>query len=573
MNNYKEVSEFVHKLTTTKLDCGQNIRELTHYQGVSLWWFAQFNLIEFLLKMPENESDFISKELRFQNYISALPYIFMKIANLSFDLTRKLFLKAALFIYRKKNISHGHISSKKILFTSQDLMWRQVKNYETKKMRKSDAFFDSLIKMSNEQKNFELISVYPFIKYVYPFKSIKKSVETLLEKLKSWNISHIPLNLFWDLKVDQNENLAAKNFHKKWGILKNDEKFKQICGFNQTDLYDLIYKKMKFFFLILFPYAVKRIEMASNLLKKQSPDLVLLINEYGIFERSLLIAAKNKSIPTLAMQHGNITPQHQGYMFHPEDISQDGSIRSPYCHLPDRTTLFGPYFKQILSDISAYPPESLTVIGNPRYDILVSIKRNYSKQDVLNEYGVNTNKKILLWTTQSIGLPDQENIANLKAISDLMDSNLPCTLIIKQHPREGDYYTRMINKHLCLPRQDIFLVPKMADTLLLIRACDVMITKFSTTAIEALALEKELLIMNFSGVPDKVGYVQEGVARGVYKPDELPRAVERILNNSCSLAQNRNAYIQKYLYKIDGKATSRVVSIIEDMLSKHKNEI
>ncbi|NKQ39248.1 MAG: hypothetical protein HF967_07260 [Methanosarcinales archaeon] len=43
-----------------------------------------------------------------------------------------------------------------------------------------------------------------------------------------------------------------------------------------------------------------------------------------------------------------------------------------------------------------------------------------------------------------------------------------------------------------------------------------------------------------------------------------------ILNNTPELAKNRKIYIEKYLYKIDGKATERVVNLIEEIIRKKR---
>ena len=65
MSKYKDSAEFVHRLTTMKLDCGRTLRELTYYQDIALWWFARFDFIDFLLMMSEDGADYSSKRLKF----------------------------------------------------------------------------------------------------------------------------------------------------------------------------------------------------------------------------------------------------------------------------------------------------------------------------------------------------------------------------------------------------------------------------------------------------------------------------------------------------------------------------
>ena len=53
--------------------------------------------------------------------------------------------------------------------------------------------------------------------------------------------------------------------------------------------------------------------------------------------------------------------------------------------------------------------------------------------------------------------------------------------------------------------------------------------------------------------------------------------IEKLLKDDSELAKNRAKYIEKHLYKVDGKATERVVRLIEEMIEKskkrEKNEI
>jgi len=276
---------------------------------------------------------------------------------------------------------------------------------------------------------------------------------------------------------------------------------------------------------------------------------------------------------TLAIQHGNITPSHQGYMYTSDEISEAGSEKSPYCPMPDKMAVFGPYFKHLLTNVSAYPENSVIVTGQPRYDVLDTLQKRYTKESILNQYGIDAEKKIILWTTQCIGISDEENIKNFQAVRATMDELDDAAIIIKQHPREGGKYTQMISQYLNLPRDDIFLVPKTADTFSLIRACDVMMTKWSTTAIEALALDKPLIIMNMGDDPDKVEYVKQGVALGVYQEKDLAPAIEKSVNNCAELAEQRKEYIEQYLYKIDGRAALRVVNLIKQIIeTRHGNE-
>jgi len=214
----------------------------------------------------------------------------------------------------------------------------------------------------------------------------------------------------------------------------------------------------------------------------------------------------------------------------------------------------------------------LVVTGQPRYDILYHADKIYDKEKFFKKYNLNPDHKIILWTTQCHGLSEEENIKNFKTVFETMRNLKDVTLVIKQHPGEGRRYTKMIGKYLNKYKLNAVVMPRDSDTYEQIFVCDLMMTRHSTTAMEAVALNKPVIILNLSGEPDPVEYVKEGVALGVYKEEDLKPVIERLLKDDSELAKNRKRYIEKYLYKIDGKATERVVKLIGEMIEESKRK-
>jgi UDP-N-acetylglucosamine 2-epimerase len=216
--------------------------------------------------------------------------------------------------------------------------------------------------------------------------------------------------------------------------------------------------------------------------------------------------------------------------------------------------------------------EEIMVTGQPRYDILYQADKIYDKEKKFKKYKINPNHKIVLWTTGCHSISDEENVKNFKAVFETMQNLKNVTLIIKQHPGEGERYRKMIEKYLNDYKISAVVTPKKLDTYEQIFICDLMITKTSTTAIEAVALNKPVIILNLSGNQDIIDYINEGVALGVYKEEDLKQAIEKLLKDDTDLAMNRKSYIEKHLYKIDGKATERVADLITQMIEKSRRE-
>lgn len=212
--------------------------------------------------------------------------------------------------------------------------------------------------------------------------------------------------------------------------------------------------------------------------------------------------------------------------------------------------------------------DSIVVTGLPRYDILGGAGEVYSKSDFLKRYSINPNHRIIHWSTQCHVFSHEENEANFEAVFGAIKKLKDVTLVIKQHPSESEKFSEEIERRIRDCKANAILTPKDSDTYEQLFVCDLMITRHSTTAMEAVALNKPVIILNLSGEPDQVEYVQEGVALGVYREIDLLAALERLLCDDSALAVRRQQYIEKYLYKIDGKATERVVDVIINSLSK-----
>jgi len=223
----------------------------------------------------------------------------------------------------------------------------------------------------------------------------------------------------------------------------------------------------------------------------------------------------------------------------------------------------GPKIKK-LKEKTFKDAKEILVTGQPRYDKHSLAQRIYKRNKILEKLGKNLNKKTVLWTTQTHGLSLEENLRNIEAVYDTIKNLKDVQLIIKLHPAE--------DQKAPLYRKDKSFEPVIVeggeDTYALISACDLLITRHSTTAIEAIALDKPVIILNLSGKKDITEYEKEGAALGVYTERDLKQAIEELLKDQFQMAKNRKKYIENYLYRIDGKASQRVVLIILDAIKQ-----
>jgi len=299
--------------------------------------------------------------------------------------------------------------------------------------------------------------------------------------------------------------------------------------------------------------------IAKKILSQVKPKVLFLTCEYSPLNRALAYMARTEGIPTIALQHGIITPVHPDYIF------DDNNMKLV---LPNITLVYGRYHYNLLTKNSVYEPKQVIVTGNPRYDVLYHADKIYSREEFLKKYNIRPDSKIILWITQCHDLSEEENIKNFVAVFGTMQNLKDKILIIKQHPGEEEKHTKMIEANLKKYKIDVVITPKSSDTYEQLYVCDLMMTKNSTVAMEAVALNKPVIVLNLSGERDVVDYVEQGVALGVYREEDLRTAIEKLLKDESDLSKNRKRYIEKYLYKIDGKATERVAGVIKTMIDR-----
>ena len=78
---------------------------------------------------------------------------------------------------------------------------------------------------------------------------------------------------------------------------------------------------------------------------------------------------------------------------------------------------------------------------------------------------------------------------------------------------------------------------------------------------------------NLGKDPDTVDYVARGVARGVYRAEDLTTAVRDLLHDDSGLAPNRAAYVRDYAFALDGRSAGRVADVMERLMEsrpRHK---
>jgi len=556
-NYFEEATDYLSSFSD-RIHNDQTIKEIISFNGISLWWFYEISLRMNLFQ--------------YLKYKGMLVNLFNG-TNISLavcDISDPILLSAIRELCREKRIEIQYNVQKTVWYStiknyqeninagltflmdliisklydqnrSAPVLIASYTNYWTRynitSEIKKDGIFDDIQKKLDERN----------IRYIgleYNNESIRNYINARLEKRRYSKGKWVPLNAFATLRSILMSLKICKNLNNglsQVSVSENRDKF----------ILDMLIGHIKTSFFL-----VSEILSLKNAISRLNPKIILTSCEYCKMGRAAMAIGNEDGLQTIALQHGIITPTHWGYIFgKSEKISRSDAIN---CRpLPRYTLLYGPDYVEILTKNSIYPEESLIITGQPRYDYLYDIVRSMDKDKFLEEKKLK--HPLIVWISQ-FGYPQSENNKNIDCFMHLIES-IPVNLFIKPHPSETD-----LSIYQPLLRHDNVVLSKDINLYKLLNVCDLIITKNSTTAMEAAALNKPIIVLNLSEEPDAVDYVKDGIALGVYNKEELIPTVKRLLQDDSILCKRRDEYVSRYLYKMDGRSSQRVADFLEKLL-------
>ena len=250
-----------------------------------------------------------------------------------------------------------------------------------------------------------------------------------------------------------------------------------------------------------------------------------------------LDSAKKNGIKTYGLQHGIIRPYNVGYSLSP----LEASIKP----MPDVTLVWGDYWKKQLIANAHYKPEAIKIVGQPRTDIVPTIKMKY-----------NEDSKLVSFFSQL--QPDlNEKYAAAQSFIKVAKNHPELRFEIKLHPMEHDDIYSSLIKQVGAPNVKI---NTEKDTFQLIVESGIIMTCFSTVGGEALCFDKPLITFDSKG-RDIAGYINDNVAHWAKNEKELNQIITAYKDNSLKKIDT-NSYVERTFFKMDGNACLRIKDAI-----------
>ncbi len=519
VNRYQLQKE-ICKLSNTELSCGQSLTELTEYKGVSMWWYAYNTFTRKVYEILNGSVEYPSHEYR----------TIKKIGELVYCPTLYYVWNAMEKIYYPNQENHN---TRKIIIIENPKYW----------INSKDTFFGSIKEKLLADGKTEILSI-------FSVGCDRHRIETMLDMMKhEKKIKHRPLEYYQSLNTNLCEYKARIGYLKIWEQIKSDNILRGLLSFHGIDMQKILIPELEHCFKTTFGKTVLEIETVSRMVQKESPSVIVLVDENG-HPHPYIMGCKLNGKPTIEVQHGTISPQLTFWC---------GKER--FSMLPGMTTLYGKTYQDILTKNMMYRESDIILTGNHRDD---EIFQKRDKELICTSIGLNPGKKTLLWALTMVNNQPDENIRYINAMLNAV-KKLNLQLVVSLHPGESEKSKQQ------LLEARIKIVTN-TDINNLIYICDAFITKKSTVAITAASMQKPVIVMNFSGQPDLQPYVSDGLAAGVYQEEELIPAIETALSgrNDSGIKKKRDEALYNLCYIQDGKATDRVVDAITSFVFKDR---
>lgn len=297
-------------------------------------------------------------------------------------------------------------------------------------------------------------------------------------------------------------------------------------------------------------------------------NLVFSHTDTTIKERTVVSVALRHSIPSIVLQHGAAGHYWGFFPLIATKFAAWGEITEEW-------------FRK-----NGVPREKIVVTGAANFDAYlhrVNSNRGIKKAEWnrLSDYLLYVTVKGKKYAT-GFKHTEYDNVLLLNALLDTLETLPGKVLVIKLRPgdHQATFYASEIKRR---GMRNVNLV-EVTDNRRLLNACGLLITTYSTMAIEALFFEKPVIQLRFVNKKrlmstlarqvilcdeDGIPLAKYGAAVGVENPEKLREAIVKIYEDEGlrhSIINNGKLFLKKYCHESDGKASLRVVECIDELV-------
>jgi UDP-N-acetylglucosamine 2-epimerase len=277
-----------------------------------------------------------------------------------------------------------------------------------------------------------------------------------------------------------------------------------------------------------------------DLLANIKPDVVILLNEISLPDRLMALVCTCAGTPSISIQHG----LYIGYVYHKLTT--------------DKVIVWGEEPKKFW-ETTGCQPERIISVGALAHERWQALKKN--------ELPASPKEKpqiLFLGQNPAAFISRETHRKTVSTVFQAAQVLHEYGFIIKPHPAEDIEPYRTAHQGLSANSNVEILTGGAVEDAIL--RSDLVITVFSTAGLEAMLLEKPVIVLNLSQEPSIAPYTT--AAELVESEEALPRSIQAIVKDPIkrqSLISTGKKYADDYFGKMDGLAAQRAVKAIQEI--------
>lgn len=319
----------------------------------------------------------------------------------------------------------------------------------------------------------------------------------------------------------------------------------------------------------------KDVKEFKELIKKENPSLVVSTSIMSDIETAVIKAAKKMKVRVVGMPK-----------------SWDNPSRAGFRAKVDTLVVWSDFMAEQSEKFQNYKRKDIRVIGIPQFDYYTDKSRIWSKKKFCNEFGLDINKPIILFTSEGKAIPEDKEIATI--IHDFIDKNelkKDCQLLIRPHffyKDEEKKFTHLLGKKNVVvdlsnnPSAGFrdhadyswYHLERFMNSLYY---ADVVVNVASTIALDAIALDKPVIHFAYDVYKEmekshslKLCYasdynleiVNSRATKLAESKEDFKNLLNRYLENPELEGVERQGLRDRFCYKIDGNSGKRFTDVI-----------
>lgn len=355
------------------------------------------------------------------------------------------------------------------------------------------------------------------------------------------NLSFKLLELLKNPKINVQTQDLEKGIKLAWEKYKKERKLETLLDkYNLESLSEITTRRLDVLINEELEEQIQTVLVATSQINFYKPDLVITMTDTTPKDMSFVLAANNKHIKTLLIQHGAL--------------------------------VYKPLLRSTAKYIASWGQASRNwwtkEVNKPRRNIFITGAAYFDKYEKVEplRYKVKKSKplKILLATTYMIA-NEQQRFRLMKMYFDELSTLDNIILSVRTYSgrlHKNDNLTQLASLYNYPISIDSEQNAKKD-----IEESDIVLVETTSFALEALILGKPVIYLNYLVEKDQLPLAISGAAYGAYIEGDVNLIISTLRQKDLSLRnEKRISFLNNYCYKIDGRSSARIIKLIDNLI-------